>query len=66
MVNSSALAGNVRTTLPTSVCLIIEGITPPSLEVSTLSSVLVALQEVGWYMVSSNYDEGLTNRRYVN
>ena len=42
-----------------------EGI-PPSLEVSTLSSVLVALPEVGWYMDSSNYDEGTARRRYVN
>ena len=66
VVNSSALAGYVCTTPPTSVCLIVEGITPPSLEVSTLSSVLVAFPEVGWYMDSSNYDEGTARRRYVN
>ena len=43
-----------------------EGIAPYSLEVSTLSSVLVALPEVVWYMDSSNYDEGTARRRYVN
>ena len=51
---------------PTSVCLMAKGIILPSLEVSTLISVLVALPEIGWYMGSSNYDEGLTNRRFVN
>ena len=47
-------------------CLIAEEITPPSLEVSTLSSVRVALPEVGSYMDSSNYDEGTARRKYVN
>ena len=47
-------------------CLIAEEITPPSLEVSTLSSVLVALPEVGCGIWMSNYDEGLAHRSYVN
>ena len=66
MVNSSALAGYVCTTPPTSVCLMAEGIAPYSLEVSTLSSVLVALPEVGCGIWMSNYDEGLAHRSYVN
>ena len=66
VVNSYTLAGYVCTNPPTSMCLIAEEITPPSLEVSTLSSVLVALPEVGSYMDSSNYDEGTARRKYVN